>query len=135
MIYFIQMANFVKIGVSNNVNSRLKTLQTANPIKLKLLGTIPGNHKTEKTLHEEFKSQKISLGGSEWFCFDGKLKWAIISLNDSGRKHFEVKNVKQFIENGLHLQCRQKMNRVKKKKRNSKFEKKMNYILNKKRAV
>ena len=112
MIYFIQQGKFVKIGYSSDPQKRLAGMQTSAPIKLKLLGTIPGSYKTEKTLHEEYQKQKVKKGGSEWFRFDGKLKWAIVALKDDGRKHKEVKTVKQFMENGLHLQCRQKSNRM-----------------------
>ena len=47
----------------------------------------------------------------EWFSMTGKLQWAIIAMDDCARKHEETKTVRQFIENGLHLQCRQKGNR------------------------
>lgn len=115
MIYFIkQGAKFIKIGYAADPAARLKTLQTGSPFKLKLVGTIPGSYQTEKTLHEEFDSLK-TRANNEWFRFDGKLKACIKAHTDVGRKHSDVKTVKQFLENGMHLQVRQKANRKKKK--------------------
>lgn len=113
MIYFISSkspteSKCVKIGTSTDPVKRLNELQTGNPYKLKLLGVLPGSFMTEKALHEAFSDYKLE---GEWFKFKGRLKDSIMALSDTGRKHIEVKTVKQFIENGLHLHLRQKANR------------------------
>lgn len=72
-VYFIQEGKgnhgYIKIGVSNNVNKRLDSLQTGNPRKLTLMASIkcdtPNNaYRLEKKLHKKFKSQCIR---GEWF--------------------------------------------------------------------
>lgn len=63
---------------------------------------------TEKELHKIFESFHMK---GEWFRYSGHLKACIMSIKDAGRKHKEVKTVRQFIENGYHLQVRQKENR------------------------
>ena len=67
MIYFIQSGKSgpIKIGyTSKNPKERLRSLQTASPKKLSLLGTIDGGIEDEKALHIKFKSSKAT---NEWF--------------------------------------------------------------------
>ncbi len=72
-LYVIQESreNFVKIGVSMDVDERLKVLQTANPGELSVLYTFsfpdPGQaHRQEDLLHQHFKHTRIK---GEWFGF------------------------------------------------------------------
>ena len=60
-----------KIGITNNINNRIETLQTSCPDKLELLfkhRTIEA-YKLEKSLHIYFKYYRIRSNG-EWFKFD-----------------------------------------------------------------
>jgi hypothetical protein len=115
MIYFIKAGkSFVKIGNSTDTNRRLNELKTGNMFRLKVLGHMPGCRQTESELHRIF--DRLRKEG-EWFSLTGHLQACIEALHDSGRKHKEVKTVRQFLENGYHLQCRRKMNRVKKRSR------------------
>jgi hypothetical protein len=73
-VYFIynQDSNAIKIGWAGNVQNRLAELQTASPIKLKLLKTIqlesPAEAQSlEKQLHRHFAHLKIQ---GEWFKAD-----------------------------------------------------------------
>ena len=125
MIYFIQAKQYVKIGYSKNPRYRLKKMQTANPIKLKLLATMPGDCKTETGLHEAF--DKLRYRG-EWFRYDGKLKASIMAL--SGKSDYNnpiiIEDVRSFQQAGLHLKARQRLNRLNKTgKTEHKFVKQM----------
>ena len=67
MIYFIQQGTSgpIKIGYTeNNVNERIKSLQTGNPTPLKLIGYIPGTVEDEKAIHKMFENFNIQ---NEWF--------------------------------------------------------------------
>jgi hypothetical protein len=67
-IYFIETADeaYVKIGYSKRVVARLSDLGTLRPgnFALRLIGSFPGSHATEKWLHEKFASDR---DGGEWF--------------------------------------------------------------------
>ena len=69
MIYFIECrvrhVQYVKIGYSKDPENRMKQLQTGNPLKLKLLGYIPGDLSQEALFHAYFKATR--LPDSEWF--------------------------------------------------------------------
>lgn len=78
-----------------------------------------GNYKVESELHILF--ERFRLEG-EWFRLTGQLEACVLSLTDPGRKHVQVKTVKQLLENGMHLQVRKKMNR------NSNYRKKVRKI-------
>jgi Meiotically up-regulated gene 113 len=76
-VYFIynQDSNAIKIGWARNVQTRLAELQTASPIKLKLLKTIQLETPTEaqsleKQLHRHFAQLRIQ---GEWFQADPAL--------------------------------------------------------------
>jgi hypothetical protein len=64
-VYFVCDAlGRIKIGFSNNVQKRVKALQTANSMPLTLVGTMPGTFATEKALHARFANARIQ---GEWF--------------------------------------------------------------------
>ena len=70
-VYFIQLGQSgpIKIGVANDVDSRLMTLQTANPSKLTAIAKIGCKSKTdaymlEKDLHRKFSHLRQK---GEWF--------------------------------------------------------------------
>lgn len=64
-IYFIQQEGGpVKIGVSNDVEKRLATLQTGSPRLLRLLGSIPGDELLEQEIHHRFSGHRLQ---GEWF--------------------------------------------------------------------
>lgn len=57
----------VKIGVSNDVQRRLREIQANSPIPLKVLWTSPGGLALERALHQHFADQRTH---GEWFAFD-----------------------------------------------------------------
>lgn len=61
--YFVldNLSNYIKIGFSGDVKTRLRQLKVANP-HISLLGFIPGNY--EDCFHKRFKHLNIS---GEWF--------------------------------------------------------------------
>ena len=68
-----ERAGLFKIGETTNINKRLKQLQTANP-SIRVVKT--SDKVSEKTLHEEFKAQRIMNSNgrnSEWFKLDERL--------------------------------------------------------------
>lgn len=54
----------VKIGYSADPQSRLVRLQAGNPLRVEIIGKIPGDYKTERSLHEQFAHLKMA---GEWF--------------------------------------------------------------------
>jgi len=76
-IYFISTGEFVKIGIANNPKQRLRDLQTASPVKLKIIYTIPGTENLEKILHNIFDEYREC---GEWFRYEGGLKTFIDSF-------------------------------------------------------
>lgn len=73
-VYFIQSGNGkkppVKIGVAQNIDKRLRSLQTANPEKLTLIASIECANRLEafnieSYLHEKLVNRRIR---GEWFA-------------------------------------------------------------------
>lgn len=66
VVYFITDGRYTKIGVSDDAETRLKTLQCGNPYKLTIEKTIVSDnpYELEAQLHEEYKDKKIR---GEWF--------------------------------------------------------------------
>lgn len=68
-VYFALAGNTnrVKIGCSDNVLKRIRTLQTGCPDKIRVVFTIQNVHRREeKRLHKLFKSSRIHR---EWFNY------------------------------------------------------------------
>ena len=65
-LYFIVCNNeFVKIGITNNLDNRIKEMQTGNPYKLKIGAYIPNISKTlERKIHKMFSQYRQN---GEWF--------------------------------------------------------------------
>lgn len=105
-IYFIRAGDSgnIKIGyTSGSAQNRMRQLQTGNIFDLELLGTIPGEMRDEKSMHEVLSD--YSLRG-EWFrpdpefielvnkMIDGQLPWYHCREIDLGR----AKTRKMFVE-------------------------------------
>jgi len=73
MIYFIRCkcsdGDFVKIGISNNPECRVRKLQTGNPHRLTLLAVMDGDRFKESELHQQFDDFIHSICGTSinWF--------------------------------------------------------------------
>jgi hypothetical protein len=67
-VYFVQANQNgpVKIGTAEDVIGRLRELQTAHYMVLRLLREIDGDYRLERALHRRFTAQHIR---GEWFAF------------------------------------------------------------------
>jgi len=74
VVYFVERQGFVKIGTSTNLEQRLRDIgkggqmiegMTVGPVRL--LATMPGDHRHEKLLHERFHRLRVE---GEWFLPD-----------------------------------------------------------------
>lgn len=82
-IYFLRLEtgfDRIKIGyTASSVQKRISQLQTGQPYRLVLIGTIPGERDSERRLHEEFDALNV---GGEWFKGSFELIAAIEFLID-----------------------------------------------------
>lgn len=71
-VYFIRNpeTRSVKVGWSDDPESRLRTLQTANEVELILEAVLPGSESTERTLHDRWASHHIR---GEWYSDNDEL--------------------------------------------------------------
>ena len=65
-VYFISDGEFVKIGVTGDINNRFRILQTANARKLKILNVIytDSPYELEEELHKRYAWKRVN---KEWF--------------------------------------------------------------------
>ncbi len=70
-IYFVGDARMVKIGITSNVQDRVRKLQTGNSRQLKILRLVSGDVDEEIFFHERFADLR---GIGEWFRNEGPLK-------------------------------------------------------------
>lgn len=80
-IYFIadRDSNRVKIGISNDPEKRLASLQTANGGKLEILFVVQGDAKLEQSYQNQFKHLRLS---GEWFKFTHEIESFINELRE-----------------------------------------------------
>lgn len=76
LIYFVAMGDFVKIGFTTNLESRLQTLQTSSPEPLRLIKAVVGYKCDEADLHIQFSASRMS---GEWFQMTPSLAELIAS--------------------------------------------------------
>lgn len=67
-VYILGCNGFFKIGVTNKLDTRVKTLQTGNPFRIIKIGflTSKSNYSIEKKIHNEYASNRKE---GEWFIF------------------------------------------------------------------
>lgn len=68
-VYFISDGDFVKIGKTNDIKKRIKTLKTANPRELKIICLINCKNSLESNIleskiHKYFEKKNVSW---EWY--------------------------------------------------------------------
>lgn len=68
-VYVVKAGGFYKIGISNNVQERIKSIQTGNHQKVKFQMSVLVNdaHKLERKLHAKFASKRVK---GEWFSLN-----------------------------------------------------------------
>lgn len=69
-VYFITDGEFIKIGISNNIQKRINSIQTGNPKRLELLRSIECTFEShainlEKLLHRALSEHRVK---GEWFA-------------------------------------------------------------------
>lgn len=82
-VYFVydEGAEAVKIGVAGDPLRRLDQLQTGNPRRLALLGTIPGGRGIESEIHDHFRPVHLRM---EWFRATDEVLVQIDSILQDG---------------------------------------------------
>lgn len=79
VVYFVEakLSGKIKIGVTSGLGKRLRNLINGSPIKLRLIGTIPGTYRDEQDLHLRFAKYRKH---GEWFSASTKLKTEISQI-------------------------------------------------------
>jgi hypothetical protein len=98
MVYFITDGTFTKIGKADDVNKRLRELQTGNPKKLSVKLCIEGDEVEEKKLHKIFHRRRMV---GEWFIidfdYDKEFIQEIIDIKFSNKIKLNNEYLKDFI--------------------------------------
>ena len=86
-VYFIENPDNsrIKIGLSTDVNVRLRDLKTACGSDLQILGTIEERYlqdgfNREREMHRRFKNHRILINGQTTEWFDGCIKPDVLNL-------------------------------------------------------
>lgn len=88
-VYMIYGGGYLKIGVAQNPDKRLKTMQTGNPYKLRIMALIPFQSRREafdyeNELHKKFKAFHYT---GEWFHY-GQIKTLFATYLKSVNKKY-----------------------------------------------
>lgn len=69
-VYFFRAGNTVKIGFSNSLQERNRSLQTACPEQAFIAHVVKGSMTTERQFHRRFSEYRVK---GEWFELRGRL--------------------------------------------------------------
>lgn len=106
MIYFVKAYNkFVKIGTSKDVAERLKGLQTASPVDLKVAAVLEGSYQTEAGIHKLFEHSRYN---KEWFRFTDELSWFIRAIQSNPDEN----NIYTLYRISMQMRLRNKARRL-----------------------
>lgn len=70
-VYFMLVGDTVKIGISRNLNRRIKEFKVAISAPIDAVYVESGVHFTEKELHERFAQHRLQ---GEWFSLSDEIK-------------------------------------------------------------
>lgn len=70
-VYFLASGERVKIGVTTNVNNRVRAISSMSPDRLEIAFIIPGDRTSEKLLHGLFAPDRLH---GEWFKFSDDIR-------------------------------------------------------------
>jgi len=68
-IYFLKAGeNHYKVGIATNINSRVSSIQTSNPVHIDIVATklVVNAEEVESNIHKALREMKAG-GGTEWF--------------------------------------------------------------------
>ena len=80
-VYIIKAGNFYKIGISNDVKQRLRSIQTANAQKCTIIATLDCDdaHAKEQKIHRSLSDFRTN---GEWFMLNDRKLKAVIDYYD-----------------------------------------------------
>lgn len=109
MIYFVTAhgLDYVKIGQTVDVESRVSNLQTAYPKKLQVWAVMNGSFQTETGIHELFKHLRKN---GEWFKKTDELKYFIRAIQRNPTEN----NIYTLYRKSMQLRLREKALRLSK---------------------
>jgi hypothetical protein len=99
-IYVAYCAGYTKIGISNDVNKRIKALQTASPFQVikYFLVFLKNAQVVEWELHSQYKDKQIR---GEWFYLNDNERDALCDrLTELFKKENRLDNFIECRENG-----------------------------------
>lgn len=77
-------ARLVKIGVTRQLDRRMRALATGAGAELELLVAFPGEREDERTLHDRFDAYRKR---GEWFEYAGPIERWVKEMRAGGYKH------------------------------------------------
>ena len=77
-IYFVRKLQFIKVGFTTNLNSRMSALKSSSPDDMVLLGSIRARRQMEAQFHQALKTRRHR---GEWFRMDQEFIDAIASVS------------------------------------------------------
>lgn len=81
-VYVVLAGAFIKIGRASNIADRIRSLQTSQPLKLKLIAIASTNPLDEKRFHAQL-SRSRARARSEWFQLDAQTLQFLTDLNEA----------------------------------------------------
>ena len=97
MVYVISDGTFLKIGCTRDIETRIQTLQTANPRKLKIIKAyettcFKEDLRLESYLHRKFQDYRVKVNGrtTEWFLkkISDDIDQAVYEGNKKDNRYF-----------------------------------------------
>lgn len=84
-MYFLAGAGLIKIGISTNLKSRVRSIRNSSPVELELLAIRPNSPSViEGMFHARFDHLRRH---GEWFEDNGEIREFIQSLIRAGKAH------------------------------------------------
>ena len=76
-VYVLEgVPGWVKIGKTKNIRARIRSIQLAHHVPLRLLAVLSENEGDEKIFHKRFAPLRAH---GEWFRFEGELRAAVMA--------------------------------------------------------
>jgi sRNA-binding protein len=80
-VYFVRIGKHIKIGVTTNLDERIKSFEGASAETIQVLAAFPGDRNGEQYLHDLFRGSRIR---NEFFHFDFEINCFLSIAKEQG---------------------------------------------------
>ena len=92
-IYLLEAEKYLKVGFTTSFSTRLKTIQMAVPMYVRVLATRPGTEDEEIAFHQSHEDYLVGYGSREWYFDTDSFRAEALAFLGVTKQRIEISEV------------------------------------------